>query len=306
MCESTKSSTLKQLISKYNIRPTKSLGQNFLVDDFALNSIINALDIKENDMVIEIGAGLGALSKGIAVKTDNFIAIEIDKHLIPPLSYVLKEHENSKIINADFLKLDIKAEISSYLESKDENSEVFEDVKVVGNLPYYITTPIMMRLLEMEIEIETIVLMVQKEVVERMVAKPSTSEYGPLAIFLQHFYNIEVVFDVPPHCFSPKPNVFSTVVKLTRLNKSEADTTKSLKVNNSNLFVEVVKASFAQRRKTLLNSLSNSLPHLKTFQLDLSKENIRDIMNKLEIDENIRGEALTVEQYVNLTNSIGI
>ena len=289
MEEGTKDIFSKELFNKYNIKPTKSLGQNFLIDNLALNSIVDALNIKENDIVIEIGAGMGALSKRIAKNAKKFITIEIDKHLIPPLNEVLKEYPQVKIINADFLELCIEREINNYLKHMPDT------IKIVGNLPYYITTPIIMKLLELDVNINAIVVMVQKEVVNRMIAKPGTNEYGPLAIALQYFSNPEILFDVPPHCFFPKPKVSSTVVRFTGYKRYD---NSALKVHNKKLFIEVVKASFAQRRKTLINSLTNS----NLFSLD--KEAIKNIINKLEIDENIRGEALSLAQFIQLTNTI--
>jgi len=289
MAKETTEASFKELLDKYDIKPTKSLGQNFLIDNFALNCIIDALELKDNDTVVEIGAGLGTMSKEIAKRTENFIAVEIDKHLMPCLNDSLREYEKVRIINADFLELDLESEISS-LPVSDPGT-----VKIAGNLPYYITTPIIMKLLEMDINIEIMVVMVQKEVVDRMIAKPGTSQYGPLAVALQYFFQHEILFNVPPHCFYPKPKVSSTVVRF-RKQKNYVN-----KVHNKKLFFEVVKASFEQRRKTIINSLSNSTT-LKFLSLD--KEVIKSILDEVNIDSNIRGEALSLEQFVNLTNVI--
>ncbi|HHV95337.1 MAG TPA: 16S rRNA (adenine(1518)-N(6)/adenine(1519)-N(6))-dimethyltransferase RsmA [Clostridiaceae bacterium] len=289
MIKESKEAALKELLDKYNIKPTKSLGQNFLIDYFALNCIIEALEIQYNDVIIEIGAGLGTMSKEIARRTENFIAVEIDKHLMPCLKDTLKEYEKVKIINTDFLQLDIEVEINNFPAS------CRQAVKIVGNLPYYITTPIIMKLLEAEINIDLMVFMVQKEAVDRMIAKPGTSRYGPLAVALQYFFQQEILFNVPPHCFYPKPKVSSTVVRFKRIKNP------SYKVNNKKLFLEVVKASFEQRRKTIINSLSNSTG-LKFLSLD--RETIKNILDEAHIDSDLRGEALSLEQFVNLANTI--
>lgn len=279
----------KVLLEKYNIKPTKSLGQNFLIDNFALNCIVDALDIKECDTVLEIGGGMGALSKIIAQKTKKFMTVEIDKHLIPCLSDTLKQFDTVKIINADFLEIDVESEIKKYLGFIPTN------IKVVGNLPYYITTPILMKVLALNINIDTIVAMVQKEVTGRMTAKPGTSQYGPLAVALQYFFQPEILFNVPPHCFYPKPKVSSTVVRF-RERKNPVE-----KVHNKKLFIEVIKSSFEQRRKTLINSLANTT---NSDLLNLDKETIKNILDRLNIDVNIRGEALSLEQFISLTNAL--
>ena len=286
MEQNTKDNFFKDLFNKYNIKPTKSLGQNFLIDDFALNCIVDALNINEKDTLIEIGAGFGALSKEIAKKSDKFIAVEIDKHLIAPLKNVFKEYETVKIINKDFLELNIENELYEYL------NDMPQSLKIVGNLPYYITTPIIMKLLESSVNINTIVIMVQKEVVDRITAKPGTNEYGPLAIAIQYFCKPEVLFNIPPHCFYPKPKISSTVIRFKGYENSMT------KVHNKKLFIDVVKASFSQRRKTLINSLSNS------NSLSIDKGKICTILKELGIDSNIRGESLSITQFVQLTNSI--
>lgn len=289
MPQDSKEASFKELLDKYNIKPKKSLGQNFVIDNFALNCIVDALDVKDNDIILEIGAGIGVLSKEIVKRTENYIAIEIDKHLIPCLNDVLRKYERAKIIHADFLELDIEEEVNIFKGSNPMT------VKIVGNLPYYITTPIIMKILEADINIDVIVIMVQKEVVDRIIAKPGTSTYGPLAVALQYFFRPQILFSVPPHCFYPKPKVSSVVVRF----KKHRD--PGIKVHNKKLFMEVIRASFEQRRKTLVNSLSNSA-NSKTLTFD--KEVIKKVLDQLNIDNNIRGEALSLEQFVSLTNAL--
>ncbi|HOJ09173.1 MAG TPA: 16S rRNA (adenine(1518)-N(6)/adenine(1519)-N(6))-dimethyltransferase RsmA [Clostridiales bacterium] len=275
----------KETINKYYIKPTKSLGQNFLVDDFACRGIIEALNIKNDDLIIEIGAGLGALSKDIAEKAGRFIAVEIDKHLIPALTDLLKDYSNTQIINTDFLDLDIEKEI--IMNGFKPNS-----IKVVGNLPYYITTPIIMKLLTIENAIDIIVIMIQEEVVDRILAKPGTKDYGALSVAAQYFSTPEVLFNVPPHCFFPKPKVSSSVVRLIRHKVAP------VYIKDKKLFFNVVKASFGQRRKTLLNSLFNS------NMFSLNKEEIKAVLKSQGIDENARGETLSIVQFAQISNML--
>lgn len=271
----------KELIKKYGIKLTKSLGQNFLTDNNIVSRIVDAAEITEEDMVIEIGPGVGSMTGELASRAGRVIAVEIDKHLIPALEDNLKEFSNLEIINEDIMKISVK-EIT-------ENKQNMR-LKVVANLPYYITTPIIMKLLEEDNDIELMVFMVQKEVAQRMVAKPGGKDYGALSVAVQYYAQPEKVFDVPPHCFIPQPEVDSTVVKLKK-NKKPPVTLK-----DKDMFFKVVKAAFGQRRKTLLNALTNS------GALSKSKEEVRKLLNAVNIDENARGETLSIEQFAALAN----
>lgn len=271
----------KELVKKYGIRLTKSLGQNFLTDINVVSRIVDTAEITKDDMVIEIGPGVGSMTGELASRAGKVIAVEIDRHLIPALEDNLKAFSNLEIINEDIMKVSV-ADITN---NKDNMR-----LKVVANLPYYITTPIIMKLLEEDNDIEQMVFMVQKEVAQRMVAKPGGKDYGALSVAVQYYAQPEKVFDVPPHCFIPQPEVDSTIIKLKR------NTTPPVVLKNKDLFFKVVKASFGQRRKTLLNALSNFGGFNK------SKEEIRNILNAVNIDENLRGETLSIEQFAALSN----
>lgn len=271
----------KELIKKYGIRLTKSLGQNFLTDNNVVSRIVDTAEITKDDMVIEIGPGIGSMTSELASRAGRVIAVEIDKHLIPALKDNLGAFSNLEIINEDIMKVNIK-------DITDNRQNM--SLKVVANLPYYITTPIIMKLLEEDDDIELMVFMVQKEVAQRMVAKPGRKDYGALSVAVQYYAQPEKVFDVPPHCFIPQPEVDSTIVKLRR-NK-----TPPVILTDKDMFFKVVKASFGQRRKTLLNALANF------GALNKSKEEIREILNAINIDENVRGEILSMEQFAALCN----
>lgn len=271
----------KELVKKYGIRLTKSLGQNFLTDINVVSRIVDTAEITKDDMVIEIGPGVGSMTGELASRAGKVIAVEIDRHLIPALKDNLKAFSNLEIINEDIMKVSV-ADITN---NKDNMR-----LKVVANLPYYITTPIIMKLLEEDNDIEQMVFMVQKEVAQRMVAKPGGKDYGALSVAVQYYAQPEKVFDVPPHCFIPQPEVDSTIIKLKR------NTTPPVVLKNKDLFFKVVKASFGQRRKTLLNALSNFGGFNK------SKEEIRNILNAVNIDGNLRGETLSIEQFAALSN----
>ena len=276
----------KELIQKYDIRMTKSLGQNFLVDDNVIEKIVKMADIDEKDIVIEVGPGIGNMTRKLAAKAGRLIAVEIDKHLIPPLEEVLKDFPNSLLINKDILKLSLE----EVIREEKEKAPSIEKVKVVANLPYYITTPIIMKFLEENPGIDSMVFMIQKEVAERIVASPGGKDYGALSVAVQYYSKPERLFDVSPNCFVPKPEVDSTVIRMN-IFKEPAVT-----LINRDMFFATVKASFGQRRKTLLNALSNS------NKFGRSKEEIRQILIGLGIDENARGETLTINQFAQISN----
>lgn len=271
----------KELIKKYGIKLTKSLGQNFLTDSNVVSRIVDTAEITEDDLVIEIGPGIGSMTGELASRAGRVIAVEIDKHLIPALEDNLKDFSNLEIINEDIMKVSVKA--------VTENRQNMR-LKVVANLPYYITTPIIMKLLEEDNDIELMVFMVQKEVAQRMVAKPGGKDYGALSVAVQYYAQPEKVFDVPPHCFIPQPEVDSTIVKLKKNKKPPVI------LKDKDMFFKVVKAAFGQRRKTLLNALANS------EALSRSKEEVREILSVVNIDENTRGETLSMEQFAALAN----
>lgn len=280
--------TTKEIINRYNIRMTKSLGQNFLVDDGIVWRIVDTAGVNGEDLIIEIGPGVGSMTKELCARAGRVVAVEIDKHLIPALKDNLKGYDNIEIINDDILKVDIEGDIlSKYRAAGGLDSG---HVKVVANLPYYITTPIIMQLLEKEYGIDLMVFMVQKEVAERMVAMPGGKDYGSLSVAVQYYSKAKKVFDVPPHCFIPQPDVYSSVVKLD-VNKEPP-----VKIKDRAAFFKTVKAAFGQRRKTLLNALYNS----GSFAKD--KEQIGEILRYMGLDENQRGETLTIEQFAELSN----
>ena len=275
-------SRTKEIIEKYNFYFKKNFGQNFLIDGNVLDNIISAAKITKDDFVLEIGPGIGSLTQYLAENAGKVLAVEIDKNLIPILGETLKEYDNVEIINEDVLKIDI----NSIIEEKNNG----KPIKVVANLPYYITTPILMELLERRLNVESITVMVQKEVADRMQAQPKTKDYGALTLAVQYYSDANINFIVPPGCFMPRPNVDSAVITLT-IHKGSR-----FSVENEDLMFEIIKASFAQRRKTLLNGLNNA-PNLK-----FTKEDVISALNEMGIDERIRGEALSVEDFANLSN----
>lgn len=300
---------IRKIMEQYDIRTVKSLGQNFLISSQVQKKIIEAAAIQGDDLIIEIGAGLGVLSKEIANRAGRFVAIEIDKHLIPVLEEELKGYKNVKIINEDVLKLDIQNDIIRRTIN-DEEGFMPAAVKVVGNLPYYITTPIIMNLLEYDLKIHNdmeisgdteigknlkineIIFMVQKEVAERIVAKPGTKDYSALSVAVQYYTRPEILFNVSPSSFMPKPKVYSSVIRLSIYK------TPPIKVFDKDLFFKVIRASFEQRRKTLVNALFNA--NLCTF----NKEEIKSLLKNMEINENARGETLSLFQFAQLSNEI--
>lgn len=277
---------LRDIFSEYNIVPKKSLGQNFLIDDGIIHRIAEAGDISAGDIVVEIGAGMGGLTFLLAEKTDKLLAIEIDSKLAEFLENSPELANKARILNKDILKTDLPAELE--LLGWDGKSPV----TVVGNLPYYITTPIIMKMLEEYDSVRKMVFMVQKEVAERLLAVPGTKDYGSLTIAAGYYCKIRKVTDVSPHCFIPQPGVNSTVLKLDRYSEPP------VKLIDKNCFFRTIRAAFGQRRKTLLNALTNSP------DFGLPKEEIRRILSDLSIDEYARGETLGIEKFAELANSL--
>ena len=270
----------KQIIKKYEFDFKKNFGQNFLVDERVLDKIVASADITENDVVLEVGPGIGTLTQALAKKAKKVIAVEIDKTLIPILGELLADFDNIEIINEDILKVDIN-EIVAKNGGKP--------IKVVANLPYYITTPIIMNILEKRLPVESITVMIQKEVAYRMQAQPKSKEYGALSLIVQYYCTPYLVANVPQNCFMPRPNVDSAVIRLTTLEKPAVD------AENTELLFHIIKTAFAQRRKTLLNCFFNC------GGWDMSKEELTELINAAGYDEKVRGEALTLEDYAKIT-----
>lgn len=265
----------------------KSLGQNFLVDENVINKIIDNCELTKNDLVIEVGPGAGSLTKKIVDKAGFVFAIEIDKYLIPLLNELLIDKKNIKLLNEDILKIDIKklVEESDFFK---ENTNI--KIKVISNLPYYITTPVMMKFLEGDLKVDLMVFMVQKEVAQRIVAVPSTKDYGALSVGVQFYSMPEKLFNVSKSNFIPSPDVESSIIRLKSFEKSPYEI-----ICKKTLF-KFVKASFGQRRKTLVNALYNS------GMFNIKKEEFVDILKELDFSENVRGEELDIKQFCKLTN----
>ena len=274
-----------EVLQKYNFAFQKRFGQNFLIDTHVLDKIIDSAQITKDDFVLEIGPGIGTMTQYLCERAREVVAVEIDKNLIPILSDTLKNYSNVTVINEDILKIDI----CKLAEEKNQG----KPIKVVANLPYYITTPIIMGLFESHVPIDSITIMVQKEVAERMQEKPGNKEYGALSLAVQYYAKPEIVANVPPNCFMPRPNVGSAVIRLTRHEKPPVE------VEDEKLMFRIIRASFNQRRKTLANGLNNSP------EIHLPKEVIQESIVSLGVPENIRGEALSLEQFAELSNEIG-
>ncbi len=274
-----------EVLQKYRFNFQKKFGQNFLIDTHVLDKIIDSSGVTEDDFVLEIGPGIGTMTQYLCERAREVVAVEIDKNLIPILSDTLKNYSNVTVINEDILKLDI----CKLAEEKNQG----KPIKVVANLPYYITTPIIMGLFESHVPIDSITIMVQKEVAERMQEKPGSKEYGALSLAVQYYAKPEIVANVPPNCFMPRPNVGSAVIRLTRHEKPPVE------VEDEKLMFRIIRASFNQRRKTLANGLNNSP------EIHLPKEVIQESIVSLGVPENIRGEALSLEQFAELSNEIG-
>ncbi len=269
-------SKTKTIINKYEFTFKKKFGQNFLIDNHVLNKIISSAEIDENDVVIEIGPGIGTLTAEVAKKAFKVVAVEIDRTLVPILCDTLSDFDNIEIINEDILKVDIREIAKRYFD---------KNIKIVANLPYYITTPIIMEILEKRFPVESITVMVQKEVAYRMGAKPSSKDYGALSLSVQYFCEPYIVANVPRNCFMPRPNVDSAVIKLTVLEEP------FVKTNDIKLMFHIIKLAFSQRRKTLLNCLFNS------GDFGFSKEEITEVLSEVGFDEKIRGETLGLSDF---------
>ena len=273
-----------EILQKYNFNFQKKFGQNFLIDEHVLDKIIRAAEITKDDYVLEIGPGIGTMTQYLACAAREVTAVEIDRALIPILEDTLKEYDNVSIINEDILKVDIAA------LAKEKNGG--RPIKVVANLPYYITPPIIMGLFESHVPLESITVMVQKEVADRMQVGPGTKDYGALSLAVQYYAEPYIVANVPPNCFMPRPAVGSAVIRLTRHQKPPVE------VMDEKLMFRLIRASFNQRRKTLANGLKNS------GELNLSKEVITAAIEKLGKGSSVRGEALDLEEFARLTNII--
>ena len=270
------------VLKKYNFHFQKKFGQNFLIDTYVLERIISEACVTKDDFVVEIGPGIGTMTQYLCETAGAVAAVEIDKNLIPILHDTLSEYDNVDIINEDILKVDIAA----LAEEKNGG----KPIKVVANLPYYITTPIIMGLFESHVPIESITVMVQKEVADRMQCGPGTKDYGALSLAVQYYAKPEIVANVPPNCFMPRPSVGSAVIRLTRHEKPPVE------VADEKLMFRLIRASFNQRRKTLVNGLKNA------SDLSFSKEQIEAAIEAIGQPLTIRGEALTLEQFAALSN----
>lgn len=276
-------SATMDLVKKHGFKFTKSLGQNFLIDDNIVDKIVAGAGIGPGDKIIEVGPGIGTLTREMASRAQNLMAVEIDKNLIPILEDTLGDYDNVKVVNEDIIKADIRGLIDENLGGGP--------VKLVANLPYYITTPIIMRFLEENINVTDIVVMVQKEVAERMNAQPGGKDFGALSVAVQYYCDTEIVAKVPRHLFVPQPNVDSIVIAL-RIRPE-----RKYKVDDEDLYFKVVKAAFGQRRKTLLNSISS--------MGNLAKDQVKEALEEAGIDPKRRGETLSLDEFAILSNVIG-
>ena len=274
-----------EIIQKYEFMFQKKFGQNFLIDTHVLEKIISAAGITKNDCVLEIGPGIGTMTQYLAENAGHVVAVEIDRNLIPILKETLADYNNVTVINEDILRVDIKALAEEYNGGKP--------IKVVANLPYYITTPIIMGLFESGVPIDNITVMVQKEVADRMKEGPGSKDYGALSLAVQYYAEPEIVANVPPNCFIPRPNVGSAVIRLTRHKEMPVE------VKDPILMFKIIRASFNQRRKTLQNGLGNAP------ELPYTKEQIAAAIAEMGLTPTIRGEALSLAQFAQLSDILG-
>ena len=272
------------MIQKYQFVFQKKFGQNFLIDTHVLEKIIRAAEITDQDCVLEIGPGIGTMTQYLAEHARHVVAVEIDANLIPILGETLAEYSNVTVLNQDILKTDIQELVNTYNEGRP--------IKVTANLPYYITTPIIMGLFESKVPIDNITIMVQKEVAERMQAGPGSKDYGALSLAVQYYAEPYLVANVPPNCFIPRPGVGSTVIRLTRHKEPP------VKTSDETLMFRLIRASFNQRRKTLQNGLNNSP------EIPYTKEQILEAIESLGLPATVRGEALTLEQFAKLADKL--
>ena len=271
-----------EVIQKYQFAFQKRFGQNFLIDAHVLEKIVSAAGITKDDCVLEIGPGIGTMTQYLAESAGQVIAVEIDTNLLPILADTLKDYSNVKVINQDILKVDINELVKEYNNGRP--------IKVVANLPYYITTPIIMGLFESNVPIDNITVMVQKEVADRMQVGPGSKDYGALSLAVQYYASPYIVANVPPNCFIPRPNVGSAVIRLTRYQEPP------VQVKDPKLMFKLIRASFNQRRKTLQNGLNNSP------EISFSKEETTKAIESLGVSPSVRGEALSLEQFAQLAN----
>ena len=274
-----------EIIQKYEFMFQKKFGQNFLIDTHVLEKIFSAAGITKNDCVLEIGPGIGTMTQYLAENAGHVVAVEIDRNLIPILKETLADYDNVTVINEDILRVDIKALAEEYNGGKP--------IKVVANLPYYITTPIIMGLFESGVPIDNITVMVQKEVADRMKEGPGSKDYGALSLAVQYYAEPEIVANVPPNCFIPRPNVGSAVIRLTRHKEMPVE------VKDPALMFKIIRASFNQRRKTLQNGLGNAP------ELPYTKEQIAAAIAEMGLTPTIRGEALSLAQFAQLSDILG-
>jgi 16S rRNA (adenine1518-N6/adenine1519-N6)-dimethyltransferase len=275
----------KSILEKYGFSFKKSLGQNFLIDTNILHRICDFAELDENMGAIEIGPGIGALTEQLAKRAKKVVAFEIDQRLLPILADTLSPYDHVKIIHSDVLKADVK-------KMMDEEFQGMEAM-VVANLPYYVTTPILMKLLTDQLPIRGIVCMLQKEVADRIAAKPGTKDYGSLSIAIQYYTEAETVMIVPKTVFIPQPNVDSAVIRLIKRKE------RAVKVEHEDFFFEIVRASFAQRRKTLMNNLMNNVPALKK-----DKAGVEAVLEQIDIDPRRRGETLSIEEFGKMSDAL--
>lgn len=273
-----------EILNKYKFVFQKKFGQNFLIDEHVLSKIIRSAEITEDDFVVEIGPGIGTLTQYLAASAREVAAIEIDDALIPILEDTLSAYDNVTVIHEDVLKVDL----CKLAEEKNGG----EPIKVVANLPYYITTPIIMGLFENHVPVESITIMVQKEVADRMKTGPGSKDYGALSLAVQYYTKPELVANVPPNCFMPRPRVGSAVIRLTR------HTEVPVEAEDEKLMFQIIRASFNQRRKTLVNGLGNAP------ELHIPKEITTEVLEEMGLSASVRGEALTLAQFAELSNRI--
>ncbi|MBQ5445578.1 MAG: 16S rRNA (adenine(1518)-N(6)/adenine(1519)-N(6))-dimethyltransferase RsmA [Lachnospiraceae bacterium] len=271
-----------EVLQKYNFNFQKRFGQNFLIDTHVLEKIIREAHITKDDVVLEIGPGIGTMTQYLCESASKVFAVEIDNTLIPILNDTLSEYDNVTIINEDILKVNI----NKLVEEECGN----RPIKVVANLPYYITTPIIMSLFENDVNIDNITVMIQKEVAERIVSKPGTKDYGALTLAVNFYSTPEIVANVPPNCFMPRPNVSSAVIRMTK------DVEPKVKVADKELLFKLIKASFLQRRKTLVNGIGNFK------ELNITKDRVAEALKEMGLDENIRGERLSLSEFGELSD----
>ncbi|MBD5521484.1 MAG: 16S rRNA (adenine(1518)-N(6)/adenine(1519)-N(6))-dimethyltransferase RsmA [Lachnospiraceae bacterium] len=273
-----------EILQKYNFNFQKKFGQNFLIDKNILEKIVDAAQIEDTDCVLEIGPGIGTMTQYLASRARSVIAVEIDKNLIPILQDTLSSYNNVKVLNEDILKVDINRIV------EEENAG--KPIKIVANLPYYITTPIIMQLFESHIALKSITVMVQKEVADRMQASPGSKDYGALSLAVQYYSEPEIITKVPASCFMPRPNVDSTVIRLT------SHENPRLEPEEEAYLFAVIRASFNQRRKTLVNGLAN------VSDLGISKDDVKTVLGLMGLSETVRGETFELERFIELAGRL--